>query len=211
VVWEFYIGAFIQRAIPSGLTNIIGVAFLGRLFIVFIVAALVRKVGVGMLSLAIFNILSDIFFYGFGGEPIYTLYEALSYGLFIDIGIALTGGNLFGVRGRMKMGGSMAQAPTGAMATSGATTTGMAPPMTKMATQMGGVSPTVLAVVEGAILGFSWSFSDPLFYSAFFGPLLYGSTVNWARIIVTIAQFIPGDIIVGILAGLAALRISKAV
>jgi len=78
VAWEFYIAGFLDRFIPSN--PFVDVGFWGRLIIVFIVAALVRKVGVGMLSLFIFTVLSDIFHYGFGGEPMYFIYETFTYG-----------------------------------------------------------------------------------------------------------------------------------
>jgi len=209
VVWEFYVGAFLQRAVPSGLGSLISPVFWGRLFITFIIVGLVRKVGAGVLSLAIFNILSDIFFYGFGGEPVYTLYEALTYGLFIDIAIALANGNIFGTRGSMAWSAS---APSGSGSGTGAMASATA--QVGAASRTGvrkGLSPRTLAIVEGALLGLSWSFSDTVFYSGFFSPLLFGATVNWARIIALIVQFIPGDVIIGIIAALAALRISRAV
>lgn len=208
VVWEFYVGAFLQRAVPSGLGSLISPVFWGRLFITFIIVGLVRKVGTGVLSLAIFNILSDIFFYGFGGEPVYTLYEALTYGLFIDMAIALTKGNIFGTKGRMTVS---AGAPSGAAGGAGALATAQVGAAEGQAAVKKGLSPRTLAIVEGALLGLSWSFSDTVFYSGFFSPLLFGAVVNWARIIALIVQFIPGDIIIGIIAALAALRISRAV
>ena len=212
VVWDFYIGAFLNRGVPVVLSNFVDFAFFGRIFIIFIVAALVRKVGVGMISLAIFNLLSDIFFYGFGGEPIYTFYEALTYGLFVDLAIALAKGNLFGVKGpmsltsmfRFNMGIPIVTPSINAATVGGrSTTVGVQSSMV--------LSPTTLAVLGGAIIAFLWAFAEPIFYDAFFNPLLYGSTVNWGSILFGLGASIPGNIIVGILAALAALRISKAV
>lgn len=82
VVWEFYVGSFLGRFLPS--TSFVDIGFWGRLVIIFIIAALVRKVGVGMSTLFVFNLLSDMFHYGFGGEPMYFIYESLTYGLFVD-------------------------------------------------------------------------------------------------------------------------------
>jgi len=179
VVWEFYIGSFLGRFVPS--TPFVSIGFWGRIFIVFIVAALVRKVGAGMLTLFIFNILSDLFHYGFGGEPMFTIYESLTYGLFIDLMIAATGGKLFGI---------------GAKSGDGGVTTKIS---------------TILAVIQGAILGFAWAIPDPIFYSGFFGPFLYAYAPNWAHILFHLVAFIPGDVLVGAIAGLIALRIVKAV
>jgi hypothetical protein len=175
VVWEFYVGSFLNKFVPSGLSAFINFGFLGRLLIVFIVAALTRKVGSGMITLAVFNILSDILYYGFGGEPVYTIYETFTYGLFIDLGIAVTGGRFLGV----------------------------------------GVSnrsrATALAVVEGALIGLLWAFPDPLFYLAFFRPLISGAVVDWSRIIFDIEAFIPGDVIMGAVAGIIAGRVQRGV
>ena len=94
-VWEFYIGAFLSRLIPH--TPFISIGFWGRMFIIFIVAALVRKPGVGVTTLFVFDVLADLFHYGFGGQPLYFIYESLTYGLFIDMMIVATKGNLFGI------------------------------------------------------------------------------------------------------------------
>ncbi|BCU71550.1 hypothetical protein [Stygiolobus caldivivus] len=94
-VWEFYIGAFASRLVPHA--PFISIGFWGRMIIIFIVAALVRKPGVGILTLFVFDVLADTFHYGFGGQPLYFIYESLTYGLFIDMMIVATRGKLFGV------------------------------------------------------------------------------------------------------------------
>ncbi|MEM3324248.1 MAG: hypothetical protein QW494_07470 [Metallosphaera sp.] len=183
VVWEFYIGSFIGRFIPS--TPFVSVGFWGRFVIVLIVAALVRKVGTGMLTLFIFSLLSDIFHYGFGGEPMFFIYETLTYGLFVDLMIAVTGGHIFNIGKELTGGG-----------TGSATATRLS---------------TVLALIQGAVLGFSWSIPDPIFYSAFFSPFIYGSYVNWSHILFNLVAFIPGDVIIGAIGAILAVRIAKAV
>ncbi|AWR94140.1 hypothetical protein [Acidianus brierleyi] len=175
-VWEFIIGAIIGRIIPSGISTFVDPSFWGRMFIVFIVAALVRKVGVGMISLFLFDILGDLFHYGFSGEPMFFIYESLTYGLFVDLAIAATGGKLFGI-GISKGLGYVA----------------------------------ALAAIEGGIIGLLWAIPDPIFYRAFFDPLIYGATVNYARVVYDLIAFIPGDVAIGILAGLSANRVEKAV
>ncbi|BCS93318.1 hypothetical protein [Metallosphaera javensis (ex Sakai et al. 2022)] len=183
VVWEFYVGGFIGRFLPS--TAFISVGFWGRLIIVFIIAALVRKVGAGMLTLFVYNLLGDLFHYGFGGEPMYFIYETLTYGLFVDLMIAATGGHIFGIGKELRNGGG-----GGRTAVKGA---------------------TLLAVAQGALLGFSWAIPDPIFYSAFFSPFLYGSYVNWAHVLFNLGAFIPGDVVMGIIGGLLAIRVVRAV
>lgn len=182
VVWEFYIGSFLGRFLPS--TSFVDIGFWGRLVIIFIIAALVRKVGAGMFTLLVYNLLGDLFHYGFGGEPMYFIYESLTYGLFVDIMIAVTGGHLFGIGKELSNGAGEATA-------------------TK--------TTTILGVIQGAILGLMWAIPDPIFYSAFFSPFLDGSYVNWGSILFNLGAFMPGDIIMGILASILAVRIARAV
>ncbi|ARM76715.1 hypothetical protein [Acidianus manzaensis] len=202
VVWEFYIGAFLGKFIPSN--PFINVGFLGRLLIVFIVAGLVRKVGTGILSLAIFDILGDLFHYGFGGEPIFLIYESLTYGLFVDLLIAATGGQPFGI-----------SSFKGISRARGKTTIAKASSGSEEEEEYSGnmYKPIAygLGAIEGAIIGALWAFPDPLFYDGFFKPFLYGGYVNWGKIIFTIEAFLPGDIIMGIIAGVLAIIIARAV
>ena len=184
VVWEFFIGPLLDKIVPPGLTAFIGFGFFGRIVILFIVAGLVRKPGVGMLSLAIFDVLGDIFHYGFSGEPIFAIYEALTYGLFIDLAITIKRGNLFGNFSKKVKAGVNS---------------------VNISRQR------IFAAITGAVIGFTWSFPDPFFYKAFFGPLLYGSFVNWQTILFGFAESIPGDIIFGAIAGLIALRVARVI
>jgi len=183
MVWEFYIGSFIGRFLPS--TPFIGVGFWGRLIIVLIVAGLVRKVGVGMLTLFVFNLLSDLFHYGFGGEPVFFIYEMLTYGLFVDLMIVFTKGKIFGI---------------------GYTPKEVNQPHAVLVRRT-----NVLAALEGGILGALWALPSPLFYSGFFGPFIYGSAPNWGKIIFNILAHLPGDIVMGIIGGILAYYVARAV
>ncbi|NON61539.1 hypothetical protein, partial [Acidianus sp. RZ1] len=194
---EFYIGSFLGRFFPS--TPFISVSFWGRLIIVLVVAALVRKVGVGMLSLLIFNVLGDLFHYGFGGEPMFTIYETLTYGLFVDLVIAATGGKLFGIgiKGGKLFGSFNLMSRKEADDE-----------------DIQGKTPSIvylLAAVEGAVIGLLWAIPDPIFYRAFFSPFIYGGYVDWGRVIFDLIAYIPGDIVIGIIAALISIRIAKAV
>jgi hypothetical protein len=184
MVWEFYIGSFIGRFFPS--TPFVDVSFWGRLIIIFIVAGLVRKAGVGMLTLFVFDFLSDLFHYGFGGEPMFFIYEMLTYGLFIDLMIVFTKGKIFGI-------GYTPKEVDQPHAVSVSRTT------------------NVLAALEGGIVGALWALPDPLFYDGFFGPFIYGYAPNWGKIIFHIEAFLPGDIVMGIIGGILAYYIARAV
>ena len=191
VVWEFFIGAFLGGFVPRGLSNYISIVFWGgQLLTMMVVAALVRKVGVGMISFVVYSFVADLFHYGFGGEPIYFFYEALTYGLFLDLMIAFTGGNVFAVKSSMKASSDS----TGASG--------------------GGSSSKLVAImlVEGAIIGFLFAFPDPIIYGGFFSPFINGTsaTVNWQSIYATLTAFIVGGIPVGAFGGFVANRVSRA-
>jgi len=184
VVWEFYVASFIDRFLPS--TPFVDVSFWGRLMIIFIVAGLVRKPGVGMLTLFVFDFLADLFHYGFGGEPMFFIYEMLTYGLFLDLMIVFTKGKIFGIGYTPKEA-----EPQHAVSVSRTT--------------------NVLAALEGGIVGALWALPDPLFYDGFFGPFIYGYAPNWGKIIFHIQAFLPGDIVMGIVGGILAYYIARAV
>lgn len=182
VVWEFFVGPFLNKFVPSGATPFIDFGFFGRVLILFIVAGLVRKVGVGMSSLLIFNILGDIFHYGFSGEPIYTIYETFTYGLMIDVVIAAARSNLFGIGVEQK-------------------TDRLSVLQQKYINWVPGIT--------GAIVGFLWSIPDNVMYSGFFSPFLYGGTVSWAKIVFNFGAAIPGNVVFGVIAAYIAIRVAK--
>jgi len=91
-VWEFFIGSFLNRAIAI---SYIDLAFWGRMFILIITVAIIRKFGAGMLSLVMFDVLADLVHYGWAEQPLFFIYEGLTYGLFIDLIIVLTKGHPF--------------------------------------------------------------------------------------------------------------------
>ncbi|AAK42046.1 hypothetical protein SULI_13465 [Saccharolobus solfataricus] len=179
VVWEFYVGSFIARFFPS--SPFLGIGFWGRLFILLIVASLVRKPGVGAMSLTIYTLLADLFHYGFAGQPLYFIYEAFTYGLFIDAVIIATRGNLFNIRYSDSIGTSLK------------------------------IKRVVLIAIEGAIIGILCAIPDPIFYLGFLNPLIHGAIVNWATIQFDVLASVPGDAIVGILGAFAGQRVARAV
>ncbi|EQD31803.1 hypothetical protein B1B_17977, partial [mine drainage metagenome] len=172
--------------------------YTGRLIALLIVAGLVRKVGVGMTAMFIFNLLSDLISYGFSGEPMYFMYEMLTYGLTMDVVIAIAGNNLFGIR-------SQTRRPTAGNEKTGARSNpSPRNPFSKL--------PAVyLAAIEGVAIGVFWAVPEPLFYSGFIAPFLYGGVVDWAAILFGIIAFIPSALIIGAIGGMITLRIVKAV
>ena len=186
VVWEFFIGSFLGGFVPSGLSNYISIGFWGgQLLSMMVVAALVRKVGVGMVSFVVYSFLGDLFHYGFGGEPVYFFYEALTYGLFLDLMLAFTGGNIFAVKSSMRA----------SVESTGGGSSG------KLVGMM---------LVEGGIIGFLFALPDPIFYGGFFSSFLSGYTPNWQSNYALLAAFIVSGIPAGAVAGVLANRIARA-
>ena len=188
VVWQWFIGSFLNGFLPGGVRTYIDFGFMGgQLITMMVVAALVRKVGVGITSFVVYSFLSDIFHYGFGGEPMYFFYEGLTYGLFLDLMIAFTGGNIFGAKSSAKasaegtMGGGSSAKLTGVM------------------------------IVEGAVVGFLFAFPDPIIYSGFFANFINGpGAVNWQTIYTNLTTFIISGIPAGAIGGIIANRVSRA-
>lgn len=83
--------------LPSGIYPIVNPPVWFRIFVFFIVAAVVRKVGVGMASMAVYDIVSDLIHFSFAGEPLWIIEDVLTYGLMIDVAVLLTKGKLFGI------------------------------------------------------------------------------------------------------------------
>jgi len=190
VVWQWFIGSFLNGFLPGGVRTYVDFGFIGgQLITMMVVATLVRKVGVGITSFVVYSFLSDIFHYGFGGEPMYFVYEGLTYGLFLDLMIAFTGGNIFASK-------SSAKASTEATGMTG-----------------GGSSAklTTIMIVEGAVVGFLFAFPDPLIYSGFFANFINGpGSVNWQTIYTNLTAFIISGIPAGAIGGIIANRVSRA-
>jgi hypothetical protein len=191
VVWQWFIGGFLNGFLPGGVRTYVDFGFIGgQLITMMVVACLVRKVGVGITSFVVYSFLSDIFHYGFGGEPIYFIYEGLTYGLFLDLMIAFTGGNIFAAKSSAK-----ASAEASGMASGGGSSAKL----------------TAIMIVEGGIVGFLFAFPDPLIYSGFFANLINGpGAVNWQTIYTNLTTFIISGIPAGAIGGIIANRVSRA-
>ncbi len=69
----------------------------------------------------------------------------------------------------------------------------------------------LLAILEGAILGFFFSFVHPFFTYGFFAPFIFGFAPNAQRILYLFVTYVPGDIIIGTISALFANRVAKVV
>ena len=127
-----------------------------------------------------------------GGEPIYTIYETLTYGLFIDLMIAITHGHLFGIGAGEEIEDATGKPVKGNR-------------LTNFLSKYTMVAPAVM----GGVIGFLWAIPDNILYAGFFSPFLYGGIVNWQKIIFSFGASIPGNIVFGIIAAFIAVRVSK--
>jgi len=89
VIYNFFISPLIPKF--TAVTSVFYYTTIGELFILFLVAALIGKAGSVMIMMFIYTLLSDIFHYGFGGEPFWFIYEMTAYAALIDMYLLLRG------------------------------------------------------------------------------------------------------------------------
>lgn len=89
VIYNFFISPLIPKF--TAVTSVFYYTTIGELFILFLVAALIGKAGSVMIMMFIYTLLSDIFHYGFGGEPFWFIYEITAYAALIDMYLLLRG------------------------------------------------------------------------------------------------------------------------
>ncbi|NON61214.1 hypothetical protein, partial [Acidianus sp. RZ1] len=87
--------------LPSPLYPIINPPIWFRILTFFIVIGIIRKVGAGMLTMAVFDIVGDIIHFSFTGEPLWLIEDVLTYGLMADILIFLTKGKIFNIGSKL--------------------------------------------------------------------------------------------------------------
>lgn len=83
--------------LPTPIYPFVNPPFWFRILVFFITVGLVRKVGAGMLSMAVFDLVGDLTHFGFAGEPLWLIEDVLTYGFMADVAIFLTKGRLFGI------------------------------------------------------------------------------------------------------------------
>ncbi len=88
--------------LPSPIYPFINPPVWFRILVFLIVIGVIRKVGAGMLTMGVFDIVGDLIKFGFTGEPLWLIEDVLTYGLIADIFIYLTQGRIFGI-GEKKM------------------------------------------------------------------------------------------------------------
>ena len=159
--------------LPSGIYPIINPPVWFRIFVFFITVGVVRKVGSGMTTMAVYDIVSDLIHFGFTGEPLWLLEDILTYGAIVDIAIFITRGKIFGIGEKRDQ--------------------------------------LLLAILEGGIIGFAFSFIHPFFTYGFFAPLIFGFIPNQAIIMYLFITYIPGTTFVGAISAILANRVSKVI
>ncbi|BCU68929.1 hypothetical protein [Stygiolobus caldivivus] len=94
-VADHFIGDLIF--LPNGIYPIVNPPVWFRLLVLFITVAVVRKVGSGIFAAAVFDLVGDIIHFGVRGEPLWLIEDMLTYGLYLDLMVYFTKGNIFGV------------------------------------------------------------------------------------------------------------------
>ncbi len=205
VVLEFYVGPLFSRLVPK--VPGLDLSFALRLFMVTIFAAIIRKPGSAAAMLAIFDLLGDQFHYGYSGEPVYLIYEALTYGFFIDFVTFISGNHLFGIGLKNMSAARMLLA--GFFPASRATKSVQTQVLEEEEENKRDLSWVPLVLAQAVLIGVLVSTADPIFYDGFFGPLVSGAVVNWASITFKFLSYIPWNVATVFLAGIVARRIAK--
>ncbi len=198
IVWNFFVGPFLDKFVPAGAASFIGFGGVGEFMILLILAGLVRKMGIGMLGWAVYDIMADVYSYGFGGEPLYLIYKMLCFGIIIDIWIGITRGMPFGVGSRKNIKASDENGVASKNSTSSFVSSKIN--MTK-----------TMPVIAGIVMGIPWAIAGPLFFTGFFAPLLYGGIVDWQAIIFSMYASIPSFVLFGIIGSFMAARVSRVI
>ncbi len=176
VIYNFFISPLIPRF--STVTSFFYYPIIGETFILFLVAALIGKPGSVMIMMFIYTLLSDIFHYGFGGEPFWFIYEVTAYAALIDMWLLLRG----------KYMGTPYQRFFGGAAT--ATAGGKPANVRKI---------PYFYLVDGAVVGFVTSIAYNFWYQGFWATFVEGYSYTTNYVLVTTATNGIMGIIVGII------------
>jgi len=83
--------------LPAPIYPLINPPIWFRILVFFLTIGVIRKVGSGMLAMAVFDIVGDLIKFGFAGEPLWLIEDVFTYGLMADLAIYLTKGKIFGI------------------------------------------------------------------------------------------------------------------
>ncbi len=169
IIWNFFVNPLIPQV--SSITSWFYYPDIGEVLIIMLVAALIGKPGSVTFTVAIYDVLSDVFHYGFGGEPFWLVQQVLGKAVLIDLYLLLRG---------KTFGTNLISKP-------------------KQASQ-GLATRTLpgLMFLDGAIVGIVIAVEDPLFYRGFFATFVEGMIYSTHYVIFTASLAAVAGIVMGL-------------
>lgn len=179
VIWNFFISPLIPKF--SAVTSWFYYPDIGEIIILLLAASLIGKPGTVMTTMFIYTLLSDIFHYGFGGEPFWFIYELIAYAAMLDLYLLLRG-KYFGTDNQ-SIGKKKVSGEGGGVETED-----------KLITIPG------LFILDSVIGGVVVALAYPLFYHGFFATFVEGYSYTTQYVIANSLVSAVGGIIMGLIA-----------
>ncbi|KUO93229.1 MAG: hypothetical protein RXQ96_07610 [Thermocladium sp.] len=183
IVYNFFISPIIPKV--GAITTWFYYPMIGEIFLLLTVAALVGKPGTMAITMFVYTLLSDIFHYGFGGEPFYFIYEILAYGAILDMWLAY--------RGELFLSPYIKSRPGSTSA--GASLEERIKAQASKATTVG----YVLMVLDALIGAIPMAVAYSLFYRGFFATFVSGFVYKPSLVYATTIASVGGGIVMGLI------------
>jgi len=181
VIWNFFLAPLIPSV--TALTSWFYYPDIGEVVILLLVAALIGKPGSVTVTVVVYDLLSDMFHYGFGGEPFWLIQEILAKAVLLDLYLLLRG-RFFATNVLGTKAGSKGEL--------------------RLRTVPG------LFLVDSVIGGLVVALDYPVFYRGFFATFVEGISYTSNYVLVTSLVSIAGGVIMGLLAAPLVVYVRKA-
>ncbi|MFP3220748.1 MAG: hypothetical protein RXR41_06425 [Candidatus Marsarchaeota archaeon] len=190
VIWNFFISPLIPKF--SAVTSWFYYPDIGEIIILLLAASLIGKPGTVMTTMFIYTLLSDIFHYGFGGEPFWFIYELIAYAAMLDLYLLLRG-KYFGTNNQV-VGRKKVQGEGGTVE------------VQEKVVRIPG-----LFVIDSVIGGVVVALAYPLFYHGFFATFVEGYSYTTQYVLTNSLVSAAGGVIMGLIAAPFVVYIRKVI
>ncbi|MGC8670975.1 MAG: hypothetical protein ACP5SK_04120 [Thermoprotei archaeon] len=190
VIWNFFISPLIPKV--SAVTSWFYYPLIGEVIILLLAASLIGKPGTVMVTMFIYTLLSDIFHYGFGGEPFWFIYEIIAYAAMFDLYLLLRG-KYFGTNNQA-LGKKEVKTEQG-----------------EVRTEERVITIPGLFVVDSVIGGIIVAIAYPLFYHGFFATFVEGYSYTTNYVLTDTLVSLAGGVIMGLIAAPFVVYIRKVI
>ncbi len=177
VIWNFFISPLIPKV--SAVTSWFYYPDIGEIIILLLAASLIGKPGTVMVTMFIYTLLSDIFHYGFGGEPFWFIYEIIAYAAMLDLYLLLRG-KYFGTNNQA-LGKKEVKTEQG-----------------EVRTEERVITIPGLFVIDSVIGGIIVAIAYPFFYHGFFATFVEGYSYTTNYVLTNTLVSLAGGVIMGL-------------